>query len=155
MPKKEYKQSQERRTFSDVNQFQADIKWLLFKKIKSNDGLTYEEARDLGYKYSWALLSHGSNRFSFRNKDGRITEFIHISAFIDNLLFIRKSPYVVLYDGPTRTRYNVEWKDIWKALLDELLYLFPYAREEAIHMSAEAPTREQASAFHFSLDEKL
>jgi hypothetical protein len=64
-------------------------------------------------------------------------------------------PYVILYDGPTRHKYAIEWKDLWKALLEDLLYLFPYAREEALHMSAETPTREEASAYKFTLEEKM
>lgn len=151
-----HKQAQERRTFSDVQGFQNEIKAMLRKKIDSNTGLTSQEAHRLNFIYPWALLSHGSTRFSYHNYDGRITEFRHISEFIEYVIGARdKFPYVILTDGPTGHRYAIEWKYIWEALLQNLLYLFPFAREEALHMSAEAPTREEASAFRFSLDEKL
>lgn len=152
----QHKQVQQRRTFADVQEFQNEIKAILRRKTESNTGLNREEASRLNFIYPWALLSHGSSRFTYRNVDGRITEFRHISEFIEYLIGIGdRVPYVVLCDGPTRNKYAIEWRYLWVALLDELLYLFPFAREEALHMSAEAPVREASSAYKFIMDEKM
>ena len=151
-----FKQSQDRRTFSDVKSYQDELKYLLQKKIKQNKGLTYDESNRFNDIYPWALFGHDSSPYTFKNFDGRISNFVHISSLIDNLIMLKDTvPFLLLIDGSTNDKYIVEWKHVWKSLLKQFFYLFPYAREAALHMSAEAPTREEASSYKFSLDKKI
>ena len=151
-----HKPQQERRTFSDVTTFQNQLLNIIRRKIKSNAGLNASERERVRSIYPWALMSHGTNKFFFRNADGRISEFSHITEFIEEMIDIGDDlPYAYLLDGTTRSKYPVQYRDLWIALKKALIYILPYAREEAIHMSAEAPTKEESTAFKFKLDEKL
>jgi len=149
-----YKTRQERKTFEDVVDFQNELLHIVMKKEELKKPLTTTESQKVRFLYPRSILSHGSSRFYFRNDDGRVTCFRHITEFIEDMLTIRTDK-VQLLDGTTHTNYVVPIEKLWRALRKELVYLFPYAREEAIHMSPESITREEASAYKFSLDKKM
>jgi hypothetical protein len=150
------RQLQERKTFTDVQNAQNELLLLIDKKTKEDCGLSDAEQLRFRIIYPWAVMSHGSNKFFYRNPDGRITEFRNISEFVEEIMHTGSDyRFIILLDGPSNSYYCAEFKYLWKALRKDLCYLFPYAREEALHMSAEAPTREEATAYKFSKDEKL
>lgn len=145
---------QERKTFEDVVDFQNELLHIIRRKERTKSPLTESESEKVRFLYPRSILSHGSSKVYFKNSDGRVISFRHITEFIENLLNVRTSK-VELIDGITSIRYVVPIEKLWMVLRNELVYLFPFAREEAIHMSPESITRESATAYKFSLDEKL
>jgi len=148
------KTRQQRRTFEDTVVFQEQLERLIISKIAKNTALSFKEEERARYLFKRAILSHGTNTFYFRHISGKCTVFPHVSSFFSQLCRIRGSK-VKLTDGYSGKEYLVDIKDLWKELLRELEYLFPYAREEAIHMSAEAYVAEVATGRKLSLDEKI
>lgn len=140
-----------RLTFEDTFNWQNELISLIEKKEERNTPFSEAERTRARHIFPRAILSHGSNTFSFRNKDGKVSLFRHVSSFFSKLSKMTSSS-VVLLDTQTSVEYTVSIRELWGALLEELEYLFPFAREEAIHMSAEAPVRERSSSFEFSLD---
>lgn len=149
-----YKPRQERKTFEDVVDFQNHLLEIIMEKEKKKKPLTEKEASEVRFLYPRSVLSHGSSKFLFKNDDGRITPFRHITEFIEEILNVRSSS-VSLKDGLTGKTFVVPIEKLWAALRRELVFIYPYAREEAIHMSPESITREAKSSFKFTLDEKL
>lgn len=150
----DYKAKQERKTFDDTCNFQNELLNLIARKKERNTPFNQHQRERANYLYPRAILSHGIVKFSFRNKDGRVSLFRHVSSFFSKLSRMPSST-VVLTDSESDEQYSVQIRELWSALEEELEYLFPYAREEAIHMSSEAPVYEQATAYKFSMDEKV
>jgi hypothetical protein len=150
---KQHKPQQVRKTFEDTFNFQNELLELIDKKKKRNTPFNQQQRERANYLYPRAILSHGIVKFSFRH-NGRVSLFRHISSFFSKLSRIASST-VVLTDSESGEQYEVQISDLWAALEEELEYLFPYAREEAIHMSSEAPVYEQATSYAFSMDKKI
>ena len=150
---KEYKAKQIRRTLEDTINFQNELSELLEKKIKENSSLNFKEKRRFRYIFPRAILSQGNFEIRFENQDGRKSKFRHLSILAS---FLRKldSSVVRLRDRQSNTVYNVQIKELWKFFDLQLEIVYPYAREEATHISAEAPAREAPSAYEFSAKEE-
>lgn len=151
---KQHKPQQVRKTFEDTFNFQNELLELVSRKKKRNTPFNQEQRERANYLYPRAILSHGIVKFSFKNSEGRVSLFRHVSSFFSKLSRIASST-VVLTDSESGEQYEVQIRDLWSALEEELEYLFPYAREEAIHMSSEAPVYEQATSYAFSMDKKV
>jgi len=102
---------------------------------------------------AYAVLSLGSFPITFVTRDGRATKW-HIYEFGLAIKSVRGKE-VILTDGPSGRRYKVPIKELWEFFEKELKYVFPYALEEAIHMSREAPTFEMPSSFTFSSNKSV
>lgn len=153
MPKLLPKQRQSRLTFLDTIESQKTLLELVKRKKTRNVGLNDEEEEDFPQLVALSVLSHASTPCIFLNKDGRTTQWniYELALQIKGL----RGKYVTLIDGTTRQKYTIEIRDLWSFMEIELKHIFPYALEEAIHMSKELPSRETTSAYTFSSDNKI
>ena len=147
------KQRQSRLTFLDTIESQTTLLELLKRKKERNVGLSDKEEEDFPQLIALSILSHASTPCTFVNSDGRITRW-NIYELALQLKSLR-GKQVTLIDGTTQQRYAVEIKDLWSFLERELKHIFPYALEEAIHMSKELPAREKSSSYTFSSDNTI
>lgn len=148
------KTRQQRKTLEDTIEYQEKLEKMIDRKIKRNAAFNHYEEKDAKFLFKRGILSHGTSKFYYKHKDGKITRFPHISSFFAKLVRVRGNK-VRLKDGTTGKKYTVEIKDLWKALRNELDYLFPFAWEDAVHMSAESYVGEKAEGRKLSLDEKI
>jgi len=147
------KQRQSRLTFLDTIESQKALLELLKKKKERNVGLSDKEEEDFPELIAFAVLSHASTPCTFVNVDGRTSKW-NIYELALQLKGLRGN-IVTLTDGITKQQYTIQIRDLWHFLEIELKHIFPYALEEAIHMSKELPQREQASSYTFSSDNKI
>lgn len=148
------KPQQVRRTFEDTVNYQNELLRLIERKKDRNAGMSIQERDRARYIFPRSILAHSGYRFRFKNKDGRETIFPNVSSFFSQLIKLTGKS-IILTDGQTGQKFNVEFRDLWNALEKELERLFPYAREEAFHTSAEGFVRHAPTPFGFSLDKKL
>jgi hypothetical protein len=146
------KRRQVRLTFEDVLGAQTKLLSLIRRKRVRNVGLSSEEEDEFPSLIAWSTLSHASTVCHFVNDDGRKTHF-NIYSFALELKSLRGES-VFLVDGPSGVKYKVPISKLWEFLEKELKNIFPYALEEAIHMSREAPISERATAHRFSMEQE-
>lgn len=149
--KKLIKPLQHRKTFEDTCGYQEELRFLIETKIRRNIGLSIQEMERARFIFPRAILSHAIIEFQFQNRDGRVTIFRHLGTFFSQIIKLRGGK-VVLTDSQSGHKYSVEIKDLWIALLNELEFLFPYARNEALHISPEIPVMEGATSYAFSAE---
>jgi len=149
MAKNQYKEKQIRKTLEDTINFQIELSELIEKKIDENLPLNSIEKERFRYIFPRAVLSQGLYEIKFKNKDGRMSKFRHLSM-LANLLRKLNSPIAILIDNQSNTKYELLIQDLWEFFDNQLEVVYPYAREQAVRMSAEAPVREPPSAYKFS-----
>jgi len=149
MANKEYKAKQIRKTLEDTINFQNELSELVETKIQKNLPLNSKEKYRFRYIFPRAVLSQGNYEISFKNKDGRISTFRHLSM-LASMLRKLNSPIAILLDNQSGKKYEVLIQELWDFFDYQLEIVYPFAREEATHMSAEAPVREAPSAYEFS-----
>jgi len=158
MPKQRWKPRQERMTYNDVSKSIRLLRKFIRKKIKDNEGIKDEEEFDYFTDlFDFAVLSHGQYRFSFPIKGwgvipyGNLGNFV--SGFAEESIGV-KGKHFFLEDKASGTFFKVEFKTIWKMILEKIWYTKTYTQEEALHMSREAPVREEVTGHRVSLEEK-
>ena len=149
--KKVIKPLQHRKTFEDTCAYQEELRLLIETKIRRNIGLSSQEMERARFIFPRAILSHAVVEFQFQNKDGRVTIFRHLGTFFSQIIKLRGNK-IMLTDSQSGRKYLVEIRDLWIALLNDLEYFFPYARDEALHISPEIPVMEGATSYAFSAD---
>jgi len=140
---------QHRKPFEDTCGYQEELRFLIETKIRKNIGLSNYEMERARFIFPRAILSHAVIEFQFRNVDGRVTVFRHMGTFFSQIIKLRRGTKVILTDTQSGQKYVVEIRDSWIALLNELEYLFPYARNEALHISPEIPVMEVRQVMRF------
>ena len=150
---KEYKAKQIRRTFEDTTNYQIELIKLVEKKQMENSSLDYKERERFIQIFPRAILSQGDFEIRFENSDGRKSKFRHLSILASSLRKC-KSSKVKLYDKQSNSFYIVNIRDLWKFFEYQLETVYPFAREEALHTSAESPAREAPSSYEFSAKEE-
>jgi len=146
---KQYKAKQIRRTLEDTINFQDELSELVNKKIEENMPLFNRERKRFRLVFKKAVLSQGNYEINYENKDGRRSRFRHLPIFAWYLSKLH-SPTAIVTDNQSGKKYNVLIQDLWEFFEYQLEIVYPFAREEATHISAEAPAREAPSAYEFS-----
>lgn len=142
---------QHRKTFEDTCGYQEELRFLIESKIRKNIGMSFQEADRSRFIFPRAVLSHAVLQFQFQNEDGRITVFRHLGIFFSQVIKLRGNK-IMLTDSQSGQKYHVEIRELWIALLNELEFFFPYARNEALHISPEIPVMEGSTSYKFSAD---
>ena len=149
--KKLLKPLQHRKTFEDTCAYQEELRYLIESKRDRNTALSIKEMERARFIFPRAILSHAIVEFQFQNKDGRITVFRHLGTYFSQLIRL-KGNSIQLTDSQSGQKYSVEIRELWSALIYELEYLFPYARNEALHMSPEMSIVDSSTSYNFSAD---
>ena len=145
---------QVRKTLQDTISYQNELHLLVKRKKENNAILSFDERDRFIEIYPLAVLSHGSNPCFYRTIKG-IIRFEHMDM-LAYFLSEQTSNVVSIIDINTNKVHdrNIPISDIWKFFERQLVYLFPFAREEAAHMSAEAPVKEPPTSYTFSSDKQ-
>ena len=99
------------------------------------------------------MLSHGGNiELKFPIKNGPVVRIRHLSKLHEHLRDITTDT-VKIEDPQSRTVYHVQIKELWIFFKDHLENIFPFACEEALHMSAETVTYEPRGAYIFKSED--
>lgn len=144
---------QRRLTFLDTINSQRELLSLVRRKKDRNVSLNDKEEERFPVLLAYSILSHASTPVTFVNADGRTTKWNIYELGLD--LKSLRGNRVILTDGQSKVRYEIRISQLWNFFERELKHIFPFALEEAIHMSREAPIREQPTSFSFSSESKV
>jgi hypothetical protein len=147
---------QQRRTLEDTINYQDELLSLVTRKRERNTCLSFEEKEKFMKTYKRAVLSQGAVGCYFRTRNGKIVPFHHLTELAYYLSTLTCNR-VDIIDSDTNHPFdrNLPISDLWKFFEIKLIYVFPYACDEASHMSAEAPIREQTTSYQFSSNKSV
>jgi hypothetical protein len=149
MPEK--KPMQVRRTLEDVIKFQNELLSIVKTKRQNNACLSFSERERFLSLFTRAVLSQGSIKCLYRTRQGTIVPFHHLTE-LAYILSEQTTNYINIINDDTKGIYerNLPISELWKFFERKLIYVFPYACDEASHMSAEAVLQEPPTSFTFS-----
>jgi len=144
------KNKQVRYTLEDCLHFQNKMKDLVKKKITENTPLT-EKEKPLFFKYlPKALMSQGAVDPACAFIEGGWFKFASIQSLAHRMADLTTSKVFLKTTRPEKVEVTIPIRELWQFLYDKMLYLFPQATSEAIHISAESVERPQQKSFDFS-----
>lgn len=146
---------QQRRTLEDTISYQTELLNLIKKKKERNSVLSFDERDRFTRLYPLAVKAHGSNPCYYKTRRGILVRFDHLDMFA-YFLQEANTDYVDIINIDTGQVYDthVPISNLWAFFERKIIYIRPFAREEAEHMSAEVPTHEAPTSFIFSSKKK-
>ena len=145
------KPQQKRRTYIDNINAQKKLKKLAIRKIENDTRLSDEEKETFLEDVFNAVQSYGSAKTIYETPDGRKINLGNIDEVAD--IFIgQQGKLAEIRDIKSGVSYVVSYRDLWICFKRTLLRIFPNARQEAFHMSSEAPVREEIGAYEFDAE---
>jgi hypothetical protein len=147
---------QQRRTLEDTINYQDELLSLAIRKRERNVCLSFEEKETFMKVYKRAVLSQGAVGCYYRTRNGKIVPFHHLTELAYFLSTLTSNMVdLINYDNNKPFDTNIPISDLWRFFEMKLIYVFPYACDEASHMSAEAPIREQPTSYQFSSEKNV
>lgn len=145
------KPMQVRRTLEDVIKFQNDLLDIVKSKRRNNSCLSFSERDTFLPLFKKAVLSQGAIKCLYRTRTGTIVPFHHLTE-LAYLLSEQTTNYIdiINYDTKGTYEHHLPISELWKFFEMKLIYVFPYACDEASHMSAEGVVHESPTSFQFS-----
>ena len=117
--------------------------------------MTYQEKNDFYEILPKALISQGTaDPVYFVHNNGWFI-FPSIQNLAHRFADLTSSKIRLKTTKPENIEVVVLISELWEVLYEKILYLFPLASAEAIHISAENVERTQQGAFKFSSKEEL
>lgn len=149
------KQKQVRLTLHDCLAYQDKMRELMQKLIKDNRPLTKEERTEFYELLPNSLLSQGATYPVYFVKEDGWFIFESVQTLAHRIAEIKTNNIKLKTNRPKQVEIVVTISELWSFLYQKMLYLFPQANSEAIHLSAESIQREQQKSFAFSSKEDL
>jgi len=152
---KEGKEKQIRLTLEDCITYQDKLRDLLKILISENRSVTHHEKQQLYKTMPKALLTQGTTQpVTMVIKRGWFI-FASIQNFILRTSEMTTGKVRLETTRPEEVTVDVPISDLWKFIFDRVMYLFPLAAAEAIHLSGESPARTEQGVYSFSSTKKL
>jgi len=149
------KEKQLRYTLQDCLFYQNRLRELLQEFIRENRPLTFPEKQKYFEMLPKALLSAGSiEPVSMVIQNGWFT-FASVQSLALRLADLHTDKVSLKTSRPEIVEITIPISEMWQFLYDKILYLFPQACAEAIHISAETISRTEQGAFDFTHKEEL
>lgn len=149
------KGKQVRLTLEDCLRYQDKLRNLLKTLILENRPLTFNEKRDYFIWLPKALLSQGAvEPVSIVLDNGWFT-FASVQNLALRLADLTTGKIYLKTSRPEEVEVTIPISRLWEFLYEKVLYLFPQACSEAVHISAESIERPQQKSFEFSSREDL
>jgi len=150
--KYEYRTQQNRRTLVDVVNYQNQMDRIINYKMKHNELLSDNQKKNWPMICAYALLRWGT-----RFKVSLILSDVIIPLGYVHELALRMMDYEseqvsIRYKGK---KYSFPVKLLWRLLRDHTRKVFPFAQDEAVHISSESEEREQMGEYNFSASEEM
>ena len=140
------KKKQLRKTRFDSLNAQKRMRKIVLDKIQHNTPLASCEKDDWMDIVADALLTWGKNIKAYVKKQGVRIPLGSVHTF---------ALYFLDWDNPVPLehmgdKYKCEIKELWELLYKYMLEIFPYALDEALHISKEDEEREERSSYGFT-----
>ena len=148
-------EKQIRMTLQDCLFFQDKLRELLKIVISENRPLTHTEKTKIYEIIPKALLSQGSNDPVYFVKENGWFIFSSLQNMIHRTLELHTDKVLLITSRPEKVEITISIGELWKFIFDKVLFLFPLANSEAIHISAESHERPQQGAFDFTSKEVM
>jgi len=155
MVSRDKKEKQIRMTLQDCLYFQNKLRAMLQLVIKENRCLRTEEKPKYFEILPKSLLSQGAvDPIYIVIEDGWFI-FSSVQNLALRLADLSTDKVFLKTSRPEKVEITIPIKDLWQFLYDKVLYLFPQACGEAIHLSAESVERPLQKSFEFTSKEDL
>jgi hypothetical protein len=148
-------QKQIRYTLEDCLKHQRKLSNLVKTLIQENRCLSFNEKEELYNILPKAMLTQGASIpvsmvinkgwFTFSSLQNM---FLRVADLTSNKIELHTSK-------PEEVTVTVEIHELWQFLYDKMLYYFPLACSEALHLSGENVPRTEQGEFMFSAKTKL
>lgn len=149
------KEKQIRMTLQDCLYNQGCLRDMLKVLINENRPLGHKERQEFYNVLPKALISQGAtDPVYFVHNNGWFI-FASIQNLAHRLADINGNKLKLKTSRPENVEVVLTIGELWKFLYEKILYLFPQASAEAIHISAETVERPQQGAYSFSSKEEL
>lgn len=144
------KQKQLRLTLQDTLYFQDRLRVLVKLLRDENRPLAHKEKQQFFMMLPKALLSQGSvDPTYFVQSDGWFI-FSSVQNLALRLADLSTDRVFMKTTRPENIEITISISELWQFLYDKILYLFPQATAEAIHISAESVERSPQGVYDFS-----
>lgn len=152
---KDKKEKQLRLTLHDTLFFQNELRTLLKKLISENRPLLFKEKEKFFEMLPKALLSQGAVAPVYFVYNNGWFIFSSVQNVAHRLADLDTNNISLKTTRPENVEIIIPIGELWQFLYDKVLYLFPQACSEAIHISAESLERTVQGAYDFSSKEDL
>jgi len=135
-----------RLTYEDTIDSQEKFRTFVWDKARTNDFVRIKERKEYIKLLNKAFLSNGNWRFAFYIHDNMKIPLGPVHTFSLKLAYIhtqrvRLQRYEVVLD--------VDIKDLWSILIEEMPFIFVGALEEALKISGENLKAEERESFEW------
>jgi hypothetical protein len=148
-------EKQVRLTLEDTLHFQGELKELLQKLIQDNRPLLDQEKPDFFMMLTKGMLSQGVTSPVNIVIEGGWFTFASVQSLAHRLADLSTDKVYLKTSRPEKVEVTIPIKTLWKFLYGWVLYLFPKACAEALHVSAESPKKPRAGTYSFSSQKEL
>ena len=149
------KQKQVRMTLHDSLICQGKMRELMKQLINDNRPLTHKEKLEFYELLPNSLLSQGAtDPVYFVHSDGWFI-FESVQTLAHRVSDLQTNKVQLKTTRPQEIEITIPIGELWSFLYKKMLFLFPQANSEAIHLSAESIERQQQKSFTFSSKEDL
>lgn len=149
------KGKQTRLTLEDTLLYQEKFREFLKELIRENRPLGLHEKDDFFNMMAKSLLSQGAVDPTYAVFEGGWFIFASVQNLAIRLTDLTTNQVRLKTTRPEKVEVTLPISEMWKMLYDKMLYLFPQATSEAIHLSAETIERPQQKAYEFSASQEL
>lgn len=149
------KEKQIRMTLQDCLYNQSCLREMLKVLINENRPLAHKERQEFYNVLPKALISQGATAPVYFVHNNGWFIFASIQNLAHRLADINGNKIKLKTSRPENVEVVLTIGELWKFLYEKVLFLFPQASAEAIHISAETVERPQQGAYSFSSKEEL
>lgn len=143
-----------RMTLEDTMRFQELLKEKIKILASTNSPLKYTERREFFEMVTKALLSQGCSEPVYFVQDGWFI-FESCQTLAHRLADLHSDKVLLKTNRPKKIEIVIPISELWSFLYTKMLYLFPQACAEALHLSAEAVERPRQGTYRFTSKEDL
>jgi len=148
----EYQTQQNRRTLVDVVNYQNQMDNIINYKMKNNELLSDSQKKNWPMICAYALLRWGTRfKVSLTLSDVIIPlGYVHELAL--RMMDYESTEVIIHYKNK---KYRFPVKVLWRLLRDYTRKVFPFAQDEAVHISSESEEREQMGEYNFTANQEI
>jgi hypothetical protein len=149
------REKQIRMTLQDCLYNQGRLMEILKLLISENRPMTHKEKTEFYSVLAKALISQGAVDPVYFVHSGGWFIFESCQAMAYKFADLQGAKIKLSTTRPDKCEVVLQIGELWKFLYDRLLFLFPQATAEAVHISAESVERPRQTPFSFSSKEVL
>jgi len=149
------KEKQIRMTLQDCLSNQEGLRSLLQSLTRENRCLAHAEKPEYYALFAKGLLSQGTvTPVYFVHGRGWFV-FASVQSMAQRMADLYTNKVFLRTTRPEAVEIKLDISELWEFLYNRVLFLFPQANAEAIHLSAESIERPQQGTYSFSSKEAL